>query len=208
MFREERAPWDYGDPVMWPYYLLGGVVVFIISCLLANTVSALFDRISPDLRTMNPTQIWISVIPIFGSAWIFYIIYQLANALRDEFGRRKIVEFETSPGLGAGWAFAFLAATAHLTLLIDETLITVLLYVAATILLIVYWAKIAAFKNKLYSDDLRAPHNMQTSFPHHQPASPPQNVQWPPYHPPYVPPIPPSPEPPKQEEEWERWRPK
>src|ERR1044072_1793009 len=142
------------EPLMWPWYTAGVFLLTLIMCLLVNTIHSIFQRAAPDLRSMTPLQIWISILPAFGRIWIFYVIYQLANTLREEFKRRKLVEFETSPGFGVGWAFAFFLATAHLTLLIDEPVITVLLYIVAVVLLIIYWVKIFGFRGKLDKDSL------------------------------------------------------
>lgn len=192
----------YEESSALPYYLVGLFVSTLIVALLINTVQSAFQRISPDLQSLTPAQLWITVIPFFGSIWIFYVIWHLANALSEEFKRRKIVEFETFPGLGVGWAYAFFTVTAQLTLLIDETTITVLLYIVSFILLIIYWTKIAAFNNKLNYDSLGAnqfhsPPPFQSQWQQHAQHNRPESQ---------IPQQPPAQSP--QQGEWERWKPK
>lgn len=188
------------DPVMWPYYVFGGCVVLIIFALLVYTIQTIFDRLSPDLRTLRAPQLWLTIIPVFGSFWIFYVVYQLAHSLREEFKRRSIIEFETSPGLGTGWAFSFVAFTAQLMLTIDEPVVTSLLSILAVILLVVYWTKIVSFRAKLDEDIARTSTQQMPPYGFQQTHYPPS-----PYYPP--PPPPPS-SPPPADDQWERWRPK
>lgn len=187
-------------------YVVAYFVLVLITCLLVNTIQATLQRVSGDIRSLTAAQLWIAVIPVFGAFWIFYVIYQTADALAEEFRRRKIVEFETSPGLGVGWAFAFFSLTAQLMLTLDEPLITGMLFVVAAILLVIYWTKIAGFKTKLDFDSLGGANRFtdQQPFTYHQPIVPnhppftfPQQQSN--YQPPFTPP---------PADDWERWKPK
>lgn len=158
MYYEEAS-----DPSYWQYYVLMFVVSTIVMCVLLNTMANLAERISPDLRTLDSSQVWISIIPVFGSFWIFHVVIKLSNMLRDEFARRKIVEFETSPGLSSGLGFCFTLFIAQITLLFDTPVLAVVLYITAIALLAVYWSKLAAYTRKM-------------DFPHHQQSQ--QQNQW------------------------------
>jgi hypothetical protein len=187
--------WEHAEPVLWPYYMVGAVMVVIIFALLVNTIQTVFDRLSPDLRVLSAAQLWVTIIPVFGSFWIFYVVYQLAGALREEFRRRNVVEFETYPGLGTGWAFSFFAFTTELMLTLDAPVVTLLLAILSVILLVAYWMKVAEFRRKL-DDHARQMHSQQM---------PPPYTFYPPQYPP---PADTPPPPPQQDDAWNRWRPK
>lgn len=198
----------YEEPTVWPYYLIGGIIIFIVFCLLANTFQTLWKCISEDLRTMSPEQSWLIIIPLFGVIWMFYLIFRLGEALKEEFSRKNIVEFESAPGLGIGWAFSFAILTAQLVSFIDEPVMAFILYLAATTLLIIFWIRLAGFINKLNYNP-KTGFEQQQSQPFQQMPPAPQQ-QWP-YYPPqqnFPEPPPYFPPPQQQENEWDRWRPK
>lgn len=185
-------------------YVILIIVTTLVLCLLANTMANVIERVSPDLRTISSGQSWLSIIPVFGTFWIFYAVQQTSNMLSEEFQRRKIVEFETHPGLAVGWGFSFILFCAQLTLLIDATTMTLFLYIGAIITLIVYWVKLAGFKTKLDNDLMRQhtqrfQHPFQQNTPHPFPEHP--------QHYPSTPDFPPQPPAPPVNE-WDRWKPK
>ena len=200
-----------GGAAEWIFYVIFFFTAQVVIVLFILTIQSIFEKISPDLRSLSVTQLWLTIIPAFGSIWIFYVIYQLAESLSEEFKRRQIVEFETKPGLGVGWAFSFFAVTALLTMMIDERIITILLYVTAVVLFVIYWAKLAGFKTQLTSE-ATSPFQPAQHFPQ-QPFYPPQE-SFPPVQQPQQWQQPPPPgyynpenQPPKQDE-WEKWKPK
>jgi hypothetical protein len=207
----------YEEPTVWPYYFIGAVVIMIISCLLASTFQSVWRSISADLRTMAPEQSWLIIIPILGIIWMFYMIYQMGNALKEEFKRREIVEFESTPGLGIGWAFSFALLTGQLVSFIGEPVLTAILLITAVILLIIFWIRLAGFQRKLetlngagFHQFHHMPPPPQQEWPPNYP--PPQNNQWPPQNNPWTPSNnqwpPQNFPPPPQQNEWEKWKPK
>lgn len=193
-------------PSDWVFYVVLIVLTLIALCLLMNTVANLIERISPDLRTLQPAQTWLSVIPVFGSFWVFFVVQKTAGMLQEEYARRKIVEFETSPGLATGWGFCFLLLCAQLTLMIDATVMTTLLYIGAAVMFAVYWQKLNRFRQKLDHDLMQHTQPHMPPFPQqpHVPFQQPPNYFPPPQH---FPP-PPSSTPPPPPNDWERWKPK
>jgi hypothetical protein len=203
---------EVSEPSYWPLYVMLFVVSTIVICLLLNIMANLAERISPELRTMQPGQVWLAVIPVFGSFWIFHAVMQLANMLREEFSKRKIVEFETSPGLSSGLGFCFTLFVAQITLLFDTPVLAVFLYIAAITLLALYWSKLSGYTRKL---DHPQAHQLpftqpQQQWPQSQPYQYPPPPQW------QYPPAPqsdasqqwPVTPPPPPADEWEKWRPK
>lgn len=185
-------------------YVVLIIVTIIVLCVLSNMLANLIDRVSPDLRTINSGQTWLSIIPVFGAFWIFYVVQQTANMVGEEFQRRKIVEFETSPGLAIGWGFSFIFLCAQITLLIDATFFTLILYLGAIGTLIVYFVKLSGYKTKL-DNDLMRQHTQQFQQPYNQ--QPPHPF---PEQPTYFPPqqeFPPQPQA-LPVNEWDRWKPR
>lgn len=209
-------PQDIGgvhhEPSYWLYYSMAGLAIEVFMAVLLSVYNAINQRIACDLRNLSPLQLWLMIVPAFGSIWIFYVIWQNANALSEEFKRRKIIEFETYPGLGIGWAFSFFCATAQLTLLLDDPGIPILLGIATVILFVIFLVKLAGFKDKLDKDALNEAHLVpppppQYTYPNYQ-----QPVQQQPDYtqqqfPPGNYPPPQNPEP-YQPNDWERWKPK
>jgi hypothetical protein len=198
---EYQEPAGISDFAM---YVILIIVTILVLCVLSNMMANLIDRISPDLRTISSGQAWLSIIPVFGTFWIFYVVQQTANMVGEEFQRRKIVEFETSPGLAIGWGFSFIFLCAQITLLIDAAFFTFLLYLGAIGTLIIYYVKLSGFKGKLDADLMR-----QNMSQFQQPF-----VQQPPHPFPeqqtYFPPpqdFPPQSSPPPADD-WDRWKPR
>ncbi len=198
---------DYQEPTGisdFAMYVILIIVTIVVLCVLANMIANLIDRVSVDLRTINSGQAWLSIIPIFGSFWLFYVVQQTANMVGEEFRRRKIVEFETSPGLAIGWGFSFILLCAQLTLMFESTFFTAILYLGAIATFIIYCVKLAGQKAK-FDNDLMRQNLQQFQQPYMQHPMHPFPEQAP-YNPPHQdfppPPLTPTPE------EWEKWKPK
>lgn len=208
MYYEEQA-----DPTFWQYYVLLFIVSMIVLCLLLNSMSQLIERITYDIRTISSGSVWLAVIPFFGSFWIFYAVYQLSIMLREEFDRRKIVEFETSPGLSSGIGFCFTFFVAQLSLMFDSLLLSGLMHVAAVVLLIVYWNKLGSFRRKIDHSFTQSTHVQHSPAEQNyavQHFPPPMDIVQNPYEQPTWQFPPPQQDPPQSPppDEWERWKPK
>lgn len=94
-------------------------------------------------RRMQPGQVWLSLIPLFGLIWQFIIVTNLADSLKLEFRQRNIIVDEDRPGYGIGLAFCILGCCSIIPFL------GILASIAALICWIIYWVRISDYKSKL-----------------------------------------------------------
>ena len=66
--------------------------------------------ISPRNRQMEPGQVWLILIPLFGLGWNFKVIDDVSTSLGREF-RARGIRSEPKPGYGVGLASAILILT-------------------------------------------------------------------------------------------------
>ena len=79
--------------------LIGICLVPIIFFLI--TLQNTFKAISPQNRRMDPTQVWLCLIPLFGLGWNFYVLDKLSDSIQAEL-RMAGYEFSGAPCLWAG----------------------------------------------------------------------------------------------------------
>jgi hypothetical protein len=94
---------------------------------------------------MEPGQVWLQLIPLFGLFWQFVVVNRIAESLRKEYrsrGWRKSGDF--GQGLGT--------IECVLTVLSLVPFINYLTSLPALICFIIYWVKIAGFSKELASD--------------------------------------------------------
>jgi hypothetical protein len=107
------------------------------------TLQNTFQLIKNENRKMQPGQVWLSLIPLFGIVWQFIIVNNLADSLRLEFSQRNISVGEERPGIGIGLAYCILICCSIIPFL------GVLTGLAGFICWIIYWVKISNYKATL-----------------------------------------------------------
>ena len=123
-------------------FLISIVPLIYYLIIVQNT----FKLISPENRKMEPTEVWLAIIPIFGLVWNFFIVSKLADSLKLEFAKKGIEDPEDRPGYSIGIAFCVLMAASFLPF------IGILAAFAGFVCWIVYWVKINSFRRKLEGD--------------------------------------------------------
>ncbi len=113
------------------------LIFYLLS--LQNTL----NEIRIENRKMQPGQVWLSLIPIFGIVWQYIIVNRIADSLKLEFTSRDIKIDEERPGIGIGLAYCILFSCNIIPYL---GIVTAL---AGLICWIIYWTKINDYKNKL-----------------------------------------------------------
>jgi len=78
---------------------IGGLVIYIIH--LASMQSAL-EAVAPPARKMDPGQVWLTLIPLFGIAWQYIVVAAVADSLRNEYMRRGLSREEDRPAYSIG----------------------------------------------------------------------------------------------------------
>lgn len=130
----------------------GAIEIFIIVVALGSIIPGILylvslqstlNEVSIKNRRMEPGQVWLTLIPIFGLVWQFIMVSRIADSLRAEFDDRQIQISEFRPGYSVGLAYCILFACSIIPFL------GFLTSIAGLICWIIYWVKISDFKQKL-----------------------------------------------------------
>lgn len=118
---------------------LGLIPMIFYLLTLQNTLYA----ISSENRKMQPGQVWLSLIPLFGLVWQFIIVNRLADSLKAEFVSKNLKIDEERPGIGIGLAYCILFSFSLIPF------IGFVIVIGGLICWIIYWSKINDYKIKL-----------------------------------------------------------
>ncbi len=119
--------------VIFCFYGVAIAVGIVIQCFFLNTLSKCFKEIAPRNRTMEPGQVWLSLIPLFGTVWIFIVVLKLADSLEKEYRSR---------GLSGDGDFGKKNGLIYLILSIIGCCIGLIFW-------IMYWMQIAGYTKQL-----------------------------------------------------------
>ena len=120
-----------------------GVIAAEIFFLL--TMQKALNRCSPANRTMEPGMVWLSLIPLFGMVWSFFVVLKTSESLDAEIKHRNIPGIERNPGRGVGLASCILSAWVSLVGWIPYVglFLSFLPGLAGVVCWIVYWVRIS-----------------------------------------------------------------
>lgn len=152
-----------GFIILWFIMILVGFGMIVVYIFYLLTLSRILELCHPQTRTMNPGEVWMVFIPIFGMVWHFIMIGRIADTLAIEYRNRNLQLDEARPGYQTG-------ITAQILMLCGIVPVLGLLAVlAGCIMLIVYWNKMKAYRDTLDN------HSRQFGFPQTFAQYPPQN---------------------------------
>lgn len=114
------------------------------------TLQNTLKEVSIENRKMPPEQVWLCLIPLFGTIWQFIIVNRMADSLKSEFIKRNINATEERPGFSIGIAYCVLNCCTVIPFL------GVLSGLAGLICWIIYWTKISGYKLKLQQNPISA----------------------------------------------------
>lgn len=98
---------------------------------------------SPANQAMPPGQVWLLLIPLFGTVWHFIVVQRIADSLKAEFDMRQIPLTEQRPAYSVGLAMCICACCGIIPFL------GAIASIAALVLWIIYWVKTAEYKRRL-----------------------------------------------------------
>jgi len=116
--------------------------------------------ISPQNRTMQPGEVWLQLIPLFGLVWKFIVVTRISQSIRNEIDYRSLNSFlgETNPVFAndyaplptynIGLAYCILGLCGFIPIL------GWLATIAWLVCWIIYWTQIVAYKNKFSNNPL------------------------------------------------------
>ena len=116
--------------------LLIPIIIFLL--MLQKTL----QRCAPENREMEPTHVWLSLIPVFNLYWQFIIVSRVSGSLAREFESRGIA-VEPEPGKFLGLMTCILAFCGWIPVL------GVITSLAGLVSWVMYWVKIAGYSNQL-----------------------------------------------------------
>jgi hypothetical protein len=115
------------------------------------TLQNTLQQVKFENRRMQPGQVWLCLIPLFGIVWQFIVVNAIADSLRLEFQQRNIKVDEERPGSGIGIAYCILTCCCAIPFL------GFLTSIPAFVCWIIYWVKISNYKSTLqYSQATQA----------------------------------------------------
>lgn len=143
---------DFGNETFLAAFLIGLLIGLAIATVIAIffllTMQNALKQCAPHNQRMQPSQVWLGLIPIFSYFWMFKIIAGVADSLAAEYRQRGIPLTEERPGYQVGNSYAILTLCG----LVQYTGIPVigqLCGLAGFICWIVYWVRIAKYKRTL-----------------------------------------------------------
>ena len=113
-------------------------LVIIPIVVIQNTLK----EISYYNRKMQPGQVWLMLIPIFGLIWAFVIVNRVADSIKAEFASKNIKINEERPGFNIGLAACILYCCSIIPILRFLALVGFVCW-------IIYLVKINNYKIKL-----------------------------------------------------------
>jgi hypothetical protein len=112
-------------------------IFFLIT--LQNTIK----EVSIENRTIQPSQVWLAFIPLFGIFWQFFMVNRISESIAAEFSKRNITDQSDKPGYSLGLTYCILLCCSIIPG------IGPLFGLAGFVVIIIYWVKINDYKNLL-----------------------------------------------------------
>ena len=97
-------------------------------------------------RQMAPGLVWLNLIPIFNLGWHFYTVAKVAEAIRNKYAEAGVED--TGNG---GWPLGLSLSILNVVAILPIPVINLLVSIAALVLFILYWVKIAGYNKAMAS---------------------------------------------------------
>lgn len=117
--------------------LIGLVIMIFFLLTLMRTLAA----VRPENRMMEPAMVWLNLIPLFNLVWIFFTVVKLADSVVREAAERGLDVGDGGKALGIAYGALMISSIIPLLGIITG--------IAALVVFIIYWVKIAGYKNQL-----------------------------------------------------------
>ena len=117
--------------------ILGGIVAIGIFYLL--TLQNALKAVSPENRKIEPGGVWVMLVPILNSIFIFFIVDVIATSFKQEYEKYGVYT-NGKPTFYLGMAMAILSIAGYFFGVLE---------IAACACWIAYWIKVNQHKNEL-----------------------------------------------------------
>ncbi len=131
--------------VFMAFFILVIAFPFILYLL---TLQGTLREISSENRKMQPEHVWLSLIPLFGIIWQYYIVARMSGSLYREFNKRNIYIAENRPGYNIGIAYCILISISIVPML------GILAIIGGAVCWVLYWVQISEYRNRLRENPL------------------------------------------------------
>lgn len=124
-------------------------ILIVLGCLLIPrifyliTLQSTLDTVSIENRKMPSGNVWLLLIPLFGTVWHFIIVNNLADSIAAEAKSNDIRIEESRPAYSVGLAMCILNCFFFIPGL------NIVTGIAGLVCWILYWVKISAYKTTL-----------------------------------------------------------
>lgn len=129
-----------GEIIIILFIFLLLLIPFVLFLL---TLQKTLEKISPENRKIEPSQVWLLFIPLFNFGWQFVIVNKVAESLRNELLQKNISLSEENPAQAIGIAMCICNCC---------TVIPVLNFISSIggmVCWIIYWVNISKYKSSL-----------------------------------------------------------
>jgi hypothetical protein len=121
------------------------VLVFIILAIFPLvfyllTLQRTLKEISPENRKMPPEQVWLSLIPLFGIIWQYFIVSRLSDSLALELTKRNVYTEERRPAYNIGIAYCILISAVIIPY------INILALLGGLVCWVLFWLKVNDYR--------------------------------------------------------------
>ncbi len=117
--------------------LIGLVIAILFLLTLMKTLTA----VRPEHRQMEPMMVWLNLIPLFNLVWIFFTVIKLADSVVAEAAQRSLDVGDGGKALGIAYGALMISSIIPF--------LGMLTGIAGLVVFIIYWIKVAGFKNQL-----------------------------------------------------------
>lgn len=128
--------------------LIGMVLIaFIVPAIFyLLTLYRTMQAIAIESRTMNPSHVWLMLIPVFNIVWSFIAVIRISDSIKNECARLSIPTQEARPTYNVGIAMCIGSVAGFIPLLGS------LLSVGAFVCWILHWIKVSEYKKLILAN--------------------------------------------------------
>lgn len=150
----------FGEGELIIIILLAIIISLAIYIPFLLTLHRALAGCSPEVRRMNPGQVWLMFIPLFSLFWAFQVVSAIGDSFDGEYRRRGIPMTEPRPTYRLGMAWATIGVIGFVLSFIPIlNVLSSLLSLANLVVWIIYWVKVAQIKNELKNQMVIPPYD-------------------------------------------------
>jgi hypothetical protein len=141
--------------VIFGFLCFGLIVAIVVAVFYLLTLQKALSRVERHNRLMEPGLVWLSLVPLVGLVWNFFIGVRIPDSLRNEFRERGIddmSDYGKRIGLANAVLGVVMVAVDLLSIVAPSLMWQVVLIplgLIALVLFIFFWVKIARYSKEL-----------------------------------------------------------